>query len=181
MSDKILNIFIVLLIAGAAVLFVFMAMALMMPGSYSELPASPLQLTLSIWGAPIVNSAFSVTTTLRKLGDSPFRNGTFNGTILYLKLPDGVEVVSGEVNWTGDLDKEKIIAITSVLKITRDGGYTIEAFAQSPTVWNSWVGDHKSVYIESYATRYNILPWHPIPTRNTARTTGNWTLVNGSY
>jgi|GEM_PF-3006208 len=120
---------------------------------------------ISILGEPKVGDAFTMTTTvfLEMKYISTFDSA--NGTIIYLVLPDGVDVVSGDINWTGDLLIHTNKTIETQLMISREGGYTIHVYAKGPTTESgNWEGFHTQIYIESYNNSYIILPWEPVPT-----------------
>lgn len=128
-------------------------------GSGSPLP--PLSVELSFpHGAPYLNQ----TTELRCLIEA---HDITNDLTIIIKLPDGFELVSGDLSWTGDLPRDGKKEIKANIKAKQRGNWTITAVITiSPD--NSWYieegGGIYSIYVavsENHSEWGAYPPWIP--------------------
>ncbi len=160
--------------AALAVLVVLAVAAVVLTSEnhVSEFVGNSMLADIKVIGEPKVGNIFTLNTTLYLKYKYMGLFDVSNGTIIFLVIPDGVEVVSGDVNWTGDVVAFSNKTLQTSLKILREGEYTIHAYARGPTIpalngnidAGSRDGFHTQIYIESYNYSYIILPWKPIPT-----------------
>ncbi len=161
--------------AGAAlvilVVLVIAAVILTSENQTSEFVGNSMLADIKVIGEPKVGNIFTLNTTLYLKYKYMGLWDVANGTIIYLVIPEGVEVVSGDINWTGDMPAYSNKTLQTNLKILHEGGYTIHAYAKGPIIpalngdveAGSRGGFHTQIYIESYNYSYIILPWKPIP------------------
>ena len=93
----------------------------------SNLPStsefSPLSVTLYMEKAPRLNEAAIVICSVKSIGhDAP-------NTTAIINLPEGAVLVSGNLDWQGDLTADVPVQFSAVIKFVEEGRWIIEAFA----------------------------------------------------
>jgi len=93
----------------------------------SNLPStsefSPLNVTLYMEKAPRLNEAAIVICSVKSIGhDAP-------NTTAIINLPEGAVLVSGNLDWQGDLTADVPVQFSAVIKFVEEGRWIIEAFA----------------------------------------------------
>jgi len=103
-------------------------------------PSSPIQATLSLSDKPVLNTPVTLTLSFKSATDAPNTNAK-------IELPDGFELVSGDLNWQGDLSADKEQKIEVIFKSTKVGYYQLKGSAIS-TQGSSYFGDNDNINIE---------------------------------
>lgn len=129
----------------------------------SAAPSSPLKVTASITPAPIVGR--EVTWHIEMVSTGP----EFPNTTLRVELPKGVELVSGDPNWQGDIPADGTVAIDLVIRVTTPGEWKISAGASAVLGPGTNAAGWKTLYIISSDTSAEVIEdiyWigTPIPT-----------------
>ena len=126
-------------------------------------PGSPLKVRASITPEPIVGR--DVTWHIEMVSTGP----EFPNTTLRIELPEGVELVSGDPNWQGDIPAGGTVAVDLVIRVTTPGEWKVYAVASAiHDPYNSSTG-WKGLYITSSDTSAEVVEdiyWigTPIPT-----------------
>jgi hypothetical protein len=95
-------------------------------------PSTPIKVELAISSIPAVNQSTEVTCTVSSIRDAP-------DTTAQIILPEGAELVSGDLTWQGDLEADKPISFSATIVFKETGSYAIEAVARCEIVKaNSW-------------------------------------------
>jgi hypothetical protein len=104
-------------------------------------PSSPLSVDLTMERAPRLNETVVVTCTVKSLGyDAPDTTASIN-------LPEGVVLVSGNIDWHGDLNADIPIEFSAVIKFTEEGKWIISAVANHVFSETRWWRDHGYVML----------------------------------
>jgi hypothetical protein len=86
--------------------------------------------TLSLSGTPSLNQVVEVTFTATPLADAP-------NTTVEIVLPEGFELVSGDISWKGDLEEGETVKLSAMVKAVEIGDWVIRGVAEStqPQKW----------------------------------------------
>lgn len=103
-------------------------------------PISPLQATLYLSDKPLLNTPVTLTLSFKSIVDAL-------NTSAKIELPDGFKLVSGNLEWQGDLKKNEEQKIEIVVKSTKVGYYQLKGFAISKQE-DSFFGDSDIIYVE---------------------------------
>lgn len=76
-----------------------------------------------VTGEPILNQEVEILFTAKPITDSP-------ETEIYLHLPEGIELVQGDVRWEGNIKKDEVVEITITVKSVQEGQWTIHAYVK---------------------------------------------------
>ena len=87
-------------------------------------PSAPIEVYLAISNAPALNQTAELTCTITSHGDAP-------NTTAQIKLPEGFELISGDLTWKGDLKKNSQKSFKATVKSVKTGNRVIEAVAES--------------------------------------------------
>ena len=87
-------------------------------------PLTETEVSLSISNAPALNQTAELTCTVTSTKDAP-------NSIAQIKLPEGFELVSGDLLWRGDVTKSSRKSFNATIKSVKTGNWTIEAVAES--------------------------------------------------
>lgn len=87
-------------------------------------PLTEMEVSLSISNAPALNQTAELTCTVTSIKDAP-------NTMAQIKLPEGFELVSGDLLWRGDVTKSSQKSFNATIKSVKTGNWTIEAIAES--------------------------------------------------
>lgn len=90
-------------------------------GVFSEF--SPLNVTLYMEKAPCLNETAIVICEVKSIGRSAAN------TTAAINLPGGAVLVSGNLDWQGDLTADVPVQFSAVIKFVEEGKWTIEAVA----------------------------------------------------
>ncbi len=153
------------------VVLVVAIVALNSENQVSEFVSTSMLMDIKVLGEPRVGNVFTLDTTLYLKYEYMGLFDVANGTIIYLVVPSGIEVVSGDINWTGDVAAYSNKTLQTNLKILHEGKYTIHAYARGPvipsfsgnTTGGGCDGFHTQIYIESHNSSYKIMPFEPVP------------------
>jgi len=89
---------------------------------------------------PLLNEEVEITFTFSSALDAP-------GTTATILLPSGVTLVSGDLEWTGDLEAGDLQTLEAVIQFTQEGNRTIEGKAlRTLEGGDSW-GDAAYIYL----------------------------------
>lgn len=103
-------------------------------------PSSPLQATLSLSDKPLLNTPVTLTLSFKSILDAP-------NTSAKIELPEGFELVNGNLEWQGDLKENENQKIEVVVKSTKGGYYQLNSSVISKQQ-DSTLGDNDIIYVE---------------------------------
>ena len=100
--------------------------AVILAGCVQEkvVPSAPIEVCLAISNAPALNQTAELTCTITSHEDAP-------NTTAQIKLPEGFELISGDLTWKGDLEKNSQKSFKATVKSVKTGNWAIEAIAES--------------------------------------------------
>ncbi|MFH1181720.1 MAG: hypothetical protein V1702_02060 [Candidatus Woesearchaeota archaeon] len=101
---------------------------------------SPMEATLSLSGKPLLNTPVTLTLNFKSLA-----NGS--NTSAKIELPEGFELVSGNLEWHGNLSKNEERKIEAVVKSTKVGYTQLSGTAISIKPGYTF-GDSDIIYVE---------------------------------
>jgi len=99
----------------------------------------PIGVNLSISNAPALNETAELTCTMTSSIDAP-------NTTAQIILPEGLELVSGDCSWHGDIVANVQESFNVIIKSVKTGNWTIEARARHP-ISNGWYVGSDYLYI----------------------------------
>ena len=102
----------------------------------------PMEVNLSLSYVPALNKTAELTCTITSSIDAP-------NTTAQITLPAGLELVSGNLSWHGDIVANGQESFSVVIESVEIGNWTIEASARYP-VPGGWNGDEDRLYILVY-------------------------------
>ncbi len=85
-------------------------------------PMAPLEMSLELGGTPQVGGEVPVTLKIRSFIEVPLMK-------VQLTLPTGIEMVSGQGTWEGELTAGSLKELTFILKIKESGRHVVRAMA----------------------------------------------------
>ena len=112
-------------------------------------PQSPMTVKASISPAPIVGQAVTLRVEITTSRDAP-------NTTLQMTLPQGVELMSGDANWQGDIKVGESTTIDLVIRVNQAGDYVIDAYAFARITSESGFGGGKTLYVNSAADHATV-------------------------
>jgi hypothetical protein len=100
--------------------------AVILAGCVQEkaVPSAPIEVCLAISNAPALNQTAELTCTITSREDAP-------DTTAQIKLPEGFELISGNLTWKGDLEKNSQKSFKATVKSVKTGNWAIEAIAEA--------------------------------------------------
>ena len=104
-------------------------------------PSSPLQAKLSLSENPLLNKPVTLTLSFKSIIDAP-------NTFAKIILPNEFEVVSGNLEWKGDLSKDIEQKIETQVKATKVGYYQLHGSAFSRQGESYYFGDVGTIDVE---------------------------------
>lgn len=109
----------------------------------SETPASsPIKLNLSLSKAPALGQTTEIIAILTYIGKI---KENMPEAVANINLPDGFELISGNIVWKGKL--EASINFSIVIKAIKIGNWTIEGSVRSPPEGEAYFGGRDFIYI----------------------------------
>ena len=87
-------------------------------------PESPIKVNLSLSELPLLNKIVKLVFTVTALEDLP-------NTTIEISLPEGFELISGDLSWKGNITRGNTIQIQSYIRAIKKGNWTITAVARS--------------------------------------------------
>ncbi len=105
-----------------------------------EKMTSPLQATLSLSEKPLLNTPVTLTLSFKSAT-------TARNTSAKIEIPEGFELVSGSLEWQGDLNKDEEQKIEIIVKSTKVGYYQLGGSAISRQQ-DGVFGDGDTIYAE---------------------------------
>jgi hypothetical protein len=107
---------------------------------FPPIPSLPIGVDLSISNAPALNETAEITCTITSVFDAP-------NTSAQIILPDGFELVSGELSWQGDIAPNGQESFKFTIKSVKTGNWTIKAKAGYLFGEDGWYGNLDYLYI----------------------------------
>jgi hypothetical protein len=113
----------------------------------------------SISPAPIVGQTVTWRIEIATSREAP-------NTQLQVRLPDEVELVSGEANWHGDIQPNQPVVVELLIRVTQPGEWIVEASAFSDIGGGSGFGNAKQLYVTSSTSSASVVEDvnRPLPT-----------------
>ena len=111
------------LFLACVVVVVVLSLGCLQPASENEIenkPIAPINANLSIFGVPTLNQTVELALIATPLIDAP-------NTTIQILLPNGFELVDGNLSWEGDVLKNEIVRLTVSVKAIKKGNFVIEA------------------------------------------------------
>ena len=140
-------------------LALILSITLIFTGSGSCNLHSPIYINLSISKIPLVNESADLTCNVSSIMDAP-------NTTAIISLPEGVELVSGELNGRWDLKANDPVHLNATIRFSKAGDFQIKAAARRAIDANNFWGDSDSIYltIGKEASSFTLpLPWAGYP------------------
>ena len=140
-------------------LALILSITLIFTGSGSCNLHSPIYINLSISKTPLVNESADLTCNVSSIMDAP-------NTTAIISLPEGVELVSGELNGRWDLKANDPVHLNATIRFSKAGDFQIKAAARRAIDANNFWGDSDSIYltIGKEASSFTLpLPWAGYP------------------
>jgi hypothetical protein len=104
-------------------------------------PMAPLEVTLELGGVPQVGGEVPVLLKVRSLFDAPLVK-------IRCMLPNGVEIVSGQDTWEGELTAGSLKEMTIILRVKESGQHVVRALATIEYPGGSKVGKGAALLIK---------------------------------
>ena len=143
-------------------LALILGIALFFTGSGSGNLDSPIYINLSISKVPLVNESADLTCNVSSIMDAPNTTAT-------ISLPEGVELVKGELNGQWDLKANKPVYLNASIRFSKAGDFQIKAMARRAIDLNNFWGDVESLYLTigpGTSSFTQPLPWAGYPSIN---------------
>ncbi len=107
-------------------------------GGSSAAPKSPMIVTLSV--SPFTGEKIAeLTVTITSIVNAP-------NTTAQIILPEGIELQSGNSNWSGDITENGTVKFSTMIKAVKMGEWIVEADARTYTSPDSWFGGKDIIY-----------------------------------
>lgn len=107
--------------------------------------STPITTRLVLSHAPLLEETATVTFTVRTVTPAATTNAT-------ITLPSGAELVSGALEWQGELIPDEPRTLTATIRFVEEGNWTLEAKALSPQENGDVWGDASYIYLYVSAT-----------------------------
>ena len=120
---------------------------------------SPIYINLSITKIPLVNESADLICNVSSIMDAPNTTAT-------ITLPEGVELVGGELNGQWDLKANTPVYLNSTIRFSKAGEFQIKAAARRVIDANNFWGDAGSLFltIGKEASSFTLpQPWAGYP------------------
>src|SRR3989344_3520501 len=105
-------------------------------------PSSPMKMNLFISQPPVVGETAEIVAVIKWIPDiKPGMPNTFARII----LPEGFELLKGNLEWEGKLQKEANFSV--IVKSVKVGNWTIEGIARNPPTGDTFSGGRDFIYI----------------------------------
>jgi hypothetical protein len=104
-------------------------------------PSSPIKVNLSISKLPVLDEPVEITCNVSSIDDMP--NSTAQ-----IQLSQGASLISGILEWQGDLEANVPISFSAQIVFTKTGHQTIEATARHVIDDNNSWGDIDIIYLD---------------------------------
>ena len=111
-------------------------------GEDSPAPSSPMKMNLFISQPPVMGETAEIVAVIRWI---PTNIPPMEDTTAQIILPDGFELLEGDLKWEGELQKEVNFSIT--IRAIKVGNWTIEGLARSPPTGETFSGGRDFIYI----------------------------------
>lgn len=139
-------------------LFTFVQTSVLGSEQKNEEPSTPIQTEVSIDYLPPLGKAATLTCKASSVRDAP-------GTRVWIALPPETQVLSGELEWKGDLPANKTIQLVASIAFNSVGDKKIDCRAFRPidenNAWSAWA-DASPIYL-SVGNTQTILGYALIP------------------
>ena len=123
-------------------------------------PSSEMKVELSLSGSPMLGQPVEVTATFGL--PEPAKSAAAN-TIAQIVLSDGIELVSGKLDWEGDVLPGTRYEIKATIKAIKYGDWKIEARAFFFPDERTALGGTAYFYALVYPDSATISPWPTLP------------------
>ena len=110
------------------------------PISPETAPSTPLVVRLRMDRAPGTNQEATVVLDVQAYWDAP-------GTTAEIELPPEAQLLSGELNWEGDVKVNQPVQLAVTIVFTREGEHTIRGSALRPVDDGMVWGDADHIYL----------------------------------
>jgi hypothetical protein len=116
-------------------------------------PSTPIQVELSISEAPPLNTPALLTCTVSTTSDAL-------DTTAQITLPDGATLVSGTLDWQGDLRVGEPVSFSAEIVFVETGNWRIEASARHVVDENNSWGDLEAIFL-TIGVDHSEFGWPP--------------------
>jgi|GEM_PF-3509651 len=107
--------------------------------------STPITTRLALSHAPLLEETATLTFTMRSVTPAATTNAT-------ITLPSGAKLVSGTLEWQGELAPDEPQTLTATIRFVEEGNWTLEAKALSPQETGDVWGDASYIYLYVSAT-----------------------------
>jgi hypothetical protein len=123
-------------------------------------PSQPITASLSFSEPPVLGKPVELTATFR-INEGYNRDA--HDVTARIVLPDGLEKVSGDLEWKGDVLQDNVYSISVVVKTVRAGVWEVTAQAiYNPSV-GSYPGGSKTIYVSVSESSATVSEFYPDP------------------
>lgn len=112
----------------------------------SGAPSSPMDLELSATQFSDDKTS-EITAKISKREGYPIEAVNWTNTNAKINLPEGLELVEGDVNWQGDIVGNDQKGFKIKVRAVQNGEWTVEASAKCTVDETNWYGDTESFYV----------------------------------
>lgn len=109
-------------------------------------PTPPINITLSVNQTPVFNESFNITSSVKS-------SENISEACIYLSLPYGIKILSGNLSWSGILQKDNIQNLTVTAKIDEVGCFSIYSSVLDKGSFSENVTD---LYFYANTTEINV-------------------------
>lgn len=103
-------------------------------------PSTPLVVTLTMDKAPRLGEEAQVVLELQAFMDAP-------GTTAHIELPVEAELVTGDLDWEGDVMVNKPVRLAATIVFNQEGAYMIRGSALRPVDAGMTWGDAEDIFL----------------------------------
>ena len=100
----------------------------------------PVHIELTLISAPALGQSAELLANISSVRD-------YSNTIVNINLPEGFELISGDLSWEGNLTKDQVLQLKVIIKAVKNGEWTIEGSVKSVVSEDSWWVDKDTIYI----------------------------------
>jgi hypothetical protein len=135
--------------------FVLTACLAVLPISACTSSQSPMTVSLTVSPAPVVGEPVNLHIEIFSQTAAP-------NTVLTVTLPAEVELVSGSLNWSGDIEAKQTTSVDLIIRVTQAGEWFVfaQAFHSSRPGTIYGFGGSQGVYLQSSADSGDVLEVH---------------------
>ncbi len=131
----------VVIVTAVAILMSACELHLQGPSPPSPMPISPVSVKLTTAPFSEPPGLGSETSLTVEASIHPSSNETLPNTSVGIELPEGMELISGETQWTGTLSRDNPATLSLKARFVKEGAWSLSASAKSYFTNDSWYGD----------------------------------------